>query len=77
MQPMLIKSSAINSKETLLKASDLLDIRSNSSGPQGFKNFYSERPRSQTYGTLPISPLVSKQAESIEEKDDADMEEQE
>ena len=57
---MLIKTSAINNKETLLKASDFMGIKSSSSGPGGFKNFYSDRPRSLTHGTLPLSPLVSK-----------------
>lgn len=73
---MLIKSSAINNKETLLKASNLMDIRSNSSGPRGFKNFYSERPRSQTHSTLPLSPLVSKQVEAMEDEDSANAEEE-
>lgn len=72
LQPMLIKKSAINNKETLLKASNWMDIKSSSSGPQGFKNFYSDRPRSKTQGSLPVSPLIHKQIEDI--GDDSDEE---
>lgn len=62
---MLIKKSSINDKETLLKASNFMDMQSSSTGPGGFKTFYSERPRSLKERTL--SPLVRQQAQQLEE----------
>lgn len=59
----------MNKKETLLRASTLMDI---SSGPEGFKNFYStshDRPRSQTRGATPI--IVSQQIEEAILLDDS------
>ena len=40
-----------------------MDMKSSSSGPDGFKSFYSERPRSQ--GGKALSPLVTKQMEIL------------
>ena len=64
VQPVLIKSSAMNSKETLLKASTLMDMSSISTGSAGFKGFYSGRPRSQNQraaAATPLSPLMMSQ----------------
>lgn len=73
---MLIKSSSINSKEKLLKASELMDIKS--SGSATFKGFYSGKPRSQSQklsGPSSSSPLVMSQkfeeALNISQEEDA------
>lgn len=65
LQPVLIKSSAMNSKETLLRASTLMDMKTTSTGSAGFKGFYAERPRSQVQSRKPAPSVVGQQIEDV------------
>ena len=69
----------MNSKETLLRASTLMDMKTTSNGAEGFKNFY-DRPRTQQSqrggGATPLSPLMmSQQMENMLNLADAEQDE--
>ena len=71
----MLLQSGTNSKETLLKASALMDMSSSSSGPSGFKGFYSssytkDRPPSRSFGSMSLNS--DQLGESISVQSEAD-----